>query len=77
MTIFFISVDTHSDGVFMGYGANSDHSGISEDLHRGPRDILGAKLAYFWPSRVPKLPQIGSKCMISVRLTPVGCLVVF
>ena len=61
----------------MGFGANSDHFGTSEDLHRRPGGILGAKLAYFWPSKVPKLPQIGSKCIISVWLTPVGCLVVF
>ena len=67
----------HSGGVFMGVGANSDHFGTSEDLHRRPGGILGAKLAYFWPWRVPKLPQIGSNCMISVRLTPVGCMVVF
>ena len=39
--------------------------------------LLGAKLACFWPSGLPKWPKIGLACMISVRLTPLGCLVVF
>ena len=39
--------------------------------------FLGAKLACFWPSGLPKWHKIGLACMISVRLTPLGCLVVF
>ena len=61
----------------MGFGANSDHFGTSEDLHRRAGGILRAKLACSWPSRVPNLSEHESKDMISVRLTPVGCLVVF
>ena len=34
--------------------------------------FLGAKLACFWPSGLPKWPKIGLTCMILVRLTPVG-----
>ena len=67
----------HSDGVFMGFGANSGHFGTYGDLHRRLGGNLGAKLACLWPSRVPKLPEIESKCMILVRLTPAGCKVVF
>ena len=39
----------------MGFGANSDHFGTSEDLHRRPGGILGAKLAFFLALKSTKI----------------------
>ena len=65
---------SHSDGCFR---ANSDHFGTMRTFTAALGEFLGPNWPVFWPPRVPKLPEIESKCMISVRLTPVGCLVVF
>ena len=49
----------------------------TQNLHRRKKYVFGGKWALFLASRVPKWPEIGITCMISMWYTRAGCLMVF